>query len=63
MQSFHRVSQALRNQYVDLKTCTDLYSSLADQLNTSRDEFERFEEAAKERLSDVNYKQIHIPQT
>ncbi|XP_038649470.1 LOW QUALITY PROTEIN: zinc finger MYM-type protein 1-like [Scyliorhinus canicula] len=53
---FHRVSQVLQNEDVNLKTCADLYVSLADQLCTSRDEFERYEAATKEMLPDVDYK-------
>ena len=30
-----------------LQTCGDFYSSLVDQLHTSRDEFERFESLAR----------------
>jgi len=44
---------------VNLKTCADLYSSLADHLHTYINEFERFEEAAKEILPDVDYKATH----
>ena len=50
LQNFLSVSQVLENEVVNLKTCTDLYGSLADQLCTSRDEFERYEEATKEML-------------
>lgn len=56
LQHFHRVSQALQNEHVNLKTCADLYSSLADHLHESRNEFERFEEAAKEITPGVDYK-------
>ena len=59
MQHFHRVSQALQNEHVNLKTCADLYSSLANHLQASRKEFERYEEAAKEILPDVDYKAPH----
>ena len=30
LQNFYRVNQALQNEHVNLKTCADLYSSLAD---------------------------------
>ncbi|XP_065667306.1 uncharacterized protein LOC136087768 [Hydra vulgaris] len=56
LQHFHRVSQALQKEHVNLKTCTDLYSSLADHLHKSRNEFERFEEAAKIMTPGVDYK-------
>ena len=42
LQNFHRVSKVLQNEDVDLKTCADLYVSLAEQMCTSRDEFEKF---------------------
>ena len=41
---------------MNFKTCADLYVSLADQMCTSRNEFERYEAAAKEMLPDVDYK-------
>ena len=53
--NFHRVSQVLQNENEKLKTCPDLYGSVADQLCTSRDEFERYEAATKEMLPDVVY--------
>lgn len=56
LQNFHRVSQVLQNEEVNLQTCADLYGSLADQLCTSRDEFERYEAATMEMLPDVDYK-------
>lgn len=56
--NFHKVSQVLQNEYVNLKTCSDLYGSLADQLCTSRDEFQRYETVAKEMLPDVDYKAV-----
>lgn len=56
LQNFHRVSKVLQNEDVNLKTCADLYESLADQLCTSRDEFQRYEAATKEMLPDVDYK-------
>ena len=56
LQNFYRVSQVLQNEDVNLETCADLYVSLADQLCTSRDEFERYEAAAKEMLPDADYK-------
>ena len=40
-----------------MQTCADLYLSLADLLNTSRDEFERFESLAKDMLPGVDYKE------
>ena len=54
LQGFHRVSQVLQNEAVNLKTCADLYGSLADQLCSSRDEFKRYEAATKEMLPDVD---------
>ena len=56
LQNFHRVSQALQSEDVDLQTCADLYASLGDQLYIARDELERYEAAAKEMLPDVDYK-------
>ncbi|XP_065650711.1 uncharacterized protein LOC136078824 [Hydra vulgaris] len=56
LQHFHRVSQALQKQHVNLKTCADLYSSLADHLHKSRNEFERFKEGAKVMAPGVDYK-------
>ena len=41
---------------MNLKTCAGLYVSVADQLCTSGDEFERYQAAAKEMLPDVDYK-------
>ena len=54
LQHFLRVSQALRNEHVIFTSCADLYSSLADYLHASRNEFKRFEEAAKV-IPDVDY--------
>ena len=56
--NFHRVGQVLQNEDVNLKTCADLYGSLADQLSTSRDEFVRYEAATKEMLPDVDCKAV-----
>ena len=56
LQNFHRVSQALQSEDVDLQTSTDLCASLGDQLYILRDKFERYETAAKEMLPDVDYK-------
>ncbi|KAG7154647.1 putative Zinc finger MYM-type protein 1-like 9, partial [Homarus americanus] len=56
LQNFHRVSQILQNEDVNLKTCADLYGSLAHQLCTSRDKFERYKAATKDMLPDVDYK-------
>ncbi len=56
LQNFHRVSKVLKNEDANLKTCADQYGSLADQLCTSQDEFERCEAATKEMLPDVDYK-------
>ena len=56
LQNFSRVSRVLHNEDVNLKTCADRYGSLADQLCTSRVEFERYEAATKEMLPDVDYK-------
>ena len=55
---FHRVSQALQNECMYLKSCADFYSSLSDCLHTSWNEFERFEEAAKGITPGVDYKQL-----
>ncbi|XP_065668122.1 uncharacterized protein LOC136088352 [Hydra vulgaris] len=56
LQHFHRVSQALQKEHVSLKTCADLYFLLADHLHKSRNEFERFEKAAKIMTPGVDYK-------
>ena len=56
LQNFHRVSQALQSEDVDLQTCANLYASLGDQLYIARDELKRYEAAAKEMLPDVDYK-------
>ncbi|XP_065683426.1 uncharacterized protein LOC136096172 [Hydra vulgaris] len=56
LQHFHRVSQALQKEHVNLKMCADLYSSLVDHLHKSRNEIERFEEAAKIMIPGVDYK-------
>lgn len=55
LQHFRRTSKVLQNEDVDLKTCADLYGSLADQLRISRDDFERYEAIAKEMLPEVDY--------
>ena len=55
LQNFHRV---LQNENVNLKTCGDVYGSLADLVCTSRDKFERYEAATKEMLPDVDYKAV-----
>ncbi|XP_076320975.1 uncharacterized protein LOC143230752 isoform X1 [Tachypleus tridentatus] len=47
------IKQILQNEDVNLKTRADLYGSLADQLPTLEDYFERFE--AKVILPDVDY--------
>ena len=52
---FHSVSQALQNEKVILKSCVDLCSSLADYVHASRNELRRFEEAANEIISCVDY--------
>ena len=35
LQHFHMVSQALQDEHVNLKSCVDLYFSLADYLHSS----------------------------
>ena len=42
-----RVSHVLQNEDVNLKTCADLYGSLADQLCISRDECESMKQPQK----------------
>ncbi|KAK2150609.1 hypothetical protein LSH36_399g07013 [Paralvinella palmiformis] len=54
-QIFHGVSKVLQNEDANLKACADLYVSLADQLCTSREEFEKYEKREKEMLPDVDY--------
>jgi len=46
LEKFHQTSQLLQSESVILQTCADLYLSLAYQLHTSGDEFERFESLA-----------------
>ena len=41
---------------MNLKSCADLYFSLEDCLHASRNELERFEDAAKEIIPCVDYK-------
>ena len=55
LQHFHSFSQALQYEHVSLKSCADLYSSLADYWHASRNECKRFEEAAKEIIPGVDY--------
>ena len=57
LQKFHKTSKCLQSESAILQTCADLYLSLADLLNTSRDEFERFESLAKDMLPGVDYKE------
>ena len=57
LQNFHKVSQVLQNEDVNLKL-VHLCGSLADQQCTSRDEFERYEAATKEMLPDVDYRAV-----
>ena len=56
LQQFHIVCQALQNEYVNFKSCVDLYSLLPDYLHASRNELKRLEEAAKEIMPGVDYK-------
>ena len=55
MQNFHRVCQALQNEFVNFKSCADLFSSLEDCLHASRNELKRFEEVAGEIIPGVDY--------
>ena len=55
LQHFHRTSQALQHKELDLKTCENLYQSLADHLHTLRNDFEKFENISKNMLPDVDY--------
>ena len=56
LQNFHRVSQYLQSEDVNLQTCANLYESLSNQLSASRNEFDKYETFAREILPDVNYK-------
>ena len=56
LQKFHRSTQVLQNEVMNLRVCADVYVSLADQLHILKDDFERIETAAKEILPDVEYK-------
>ena len=40
LQHFHMVCQVLQNEQMNLKSCADLYSSLADYLHASRNDFD-----------------------
>lgn len=56
LQNFYRVSQVLQKEDSNLQICSDLYKSLSDQLCTSRNQFEKYEVAAKELLPNIDYK-------
>ncbi|KAF2881303.1 hypothetical protein ILUMI_24870 [Ignelater luminosus] len=60
LQNFHRTSQALQNENVNLKTCADLYESLSDYLHNIRADFDRFEKMSKDILPDVDYKDSYL---
>lgn len=55
LQKFHRAGQVLQTEDMSLKTCTDLYRFLPDQLHILRDESERSEVLTKEILPDNDY--------
>ena len=58
LQNFRRVSKVLQNEDANIKTCSTLYLSLADQLSISRGQFEKYEVLAKEILLDVDYRAV-----
>ena len=56
LQHIHRVNKDLQNEHVGLKSCADLYFTLAQYLHASRNESIRVEEAAIELMPGVDYK-------
>ena len=60
LQNFHRISQHLQSEDINLQKCADLYGSLSDDLSVSRNEFDKYEAFAREILPDVIIKQLRI---
>ena len=56
LDEFHKTSQSLQDPKISLDVCRKLYASLSDFVKSSRDSFDHFEEQAKEKLPDVDYK-------
>ena len=56
LDEFHKTSQSLQDPRISLDVCRKLYASLSDFVKGSRDLFYQFEEQAKEKLPDVDYK-------
>ena len=53
---FRKTSKALQDDRIALSTCTNLYKSLQQYVFSVRDEFDNYEENAKLRLPDVEYR-------
>jgi hypothetical protein len=56
LDEFHKASQSLQDPKISLDVCSKLYASLSDFVKGSRDLFDHFEEQAKDKLPDVDYK-------
>lgn len=56
LDEFHKTSQSLQDPRISLDVCRKLYASLSDFVKGSRDLFDRFEEQAKNKLPDGDYK-------
>ncbi|GBP12569.1 Zinc finger MYM-type protein 1 [Eumeta japonica] len=56
LQTFRKVNKVLQDPEVTLETCANLYKSLVDFLRKLRCDFDSLEARAKEKLSDVEYK-------
>ena len=56
LDEFHKTSQSLQDRQISLDVCRKLYASLSNFVKVSRDMFDHFEEKAKEKLPDVDYK-------
>ena len=56
LDEFHKTIQSLQDPQISLDVCRKLYASLSDFVKFSRDVFDHFEEKAKVKLPDVDYK-------
>jgi hypothetical protein len=56
LDEFHKTSQSLQDPQISLDICRKLYASLSDFVKSCRDMFDNFEEKAKKKLPDVEYK-------
>ena len=59
LQAFHRTSQRLQAKIANLSVCANLYVSLKTFLTQLRNEFDRLETTAKERVLDTEYKEFN----